>query len=178
MTCTALRHVLGALDVAARDHPDPIAATLIYRDNPELSALLRMLGSQDAYRRLYQTRSQPRFVAELLLQQTEAPRSIAHALASMQRSLTAIRAETRDNDDEPTAQVLHRTANFVRDLRLDHAFGVDPLAHQSTLGEMLAELLELLFSVQPALSDQYFNHQARLAVDLEQRELHLEATAP
>jgi uncharacterized circularly permuted ATP-grasp superfamily protein/uncharacterized alpha-E superfamily protein len=173
MTCTALRHVLGALDHDAREHPDPVAASLIYRDNPELSALLRMLGSQDAYRRLYQTRSQPRFVAELLLQQTEAPRSIAHALDSLQRSLAAIRAETRDGDDEPTAAVLARTAAFVRDLRLDHAFGVAPSAHQATLGEMLAELLELLFAVQPALSDQYFNHQARLAADPGQSELPL-----
>jgi len=65
MTCSSLRHLLGALDSA----PSSAFAQLLYRDNPELSALLRMLGSQDAYRRLYQTRSQPRFVAELFLQQ-------------------------------------------------------------------------------------------------------------
>lgn len=173
MTCGALRHVLGALDEAARAHPDPVEASLIYRDNPELSALLRMLGSQDAYRRLFQTRSQPRFVAELFLQKPDAPRSILQTLQTMQASLDAIRADTQDPPDEAAAMAIARATTFVAELRLDRYFGVEPHENQLTLGETLSTLLELLWSVYPQLSDQYFNHQARLTGTDQQAELTL-----
>ena len=173
MTCGALRHVLGALDTAARARTDAVSDSLIYQDNPELSALLRMLGSQDAYRRLFQTRSQPRFVAELFLQQPDAPRSIFQTLQTMQTSLAAIRADTLEGDDEPAARSLTRVIDFVGALRLDHYFGVATRPSDSNLGEALSSLLELLWAVYPELSDQYFNHQARLAATAAQTELSL-----
>src|SRR5581483_10202656 len=80
MTCSALRHALGA------NGGSPAGD----REAPELSALLRMLGSQDAYRRLYQTHSQPRFIADLLLRQGAAPRSLYHNLANSLNRLRAI----------------------------------------------------------------------------------------
>ena len=42
----------------------------------ELSAFLRLLGSRDAYRRIYQTRAEPPQVLEFLWQNAEMPRSV------------------------------------------------------------------------------------------------------
>jgi uncharacterized circularly permuted ATP-grasp superfamily protein/uncharacterized alpha-E superfamily protein len=164
MTCSALRHVLGALDTAART---PATASLggQFQDNPELSALLRMLGSQDAYRRLYQTRSQPRLVAELFLQQRAVPRSILHHLDQMQGSLKAICALTCDRAPPPAAKALDATREFLQALPLEHHFHPRAAADAGlpTLAEQLGDLLNRLYDVHPLLSDHYFSHQARLA---------------
>jgi uncharacterized alpha-E superfamily protein len=171
MTCSALRHVIGSHDAA----PASTVASMIYRDNPELSALLRMMGSQDAYRRLYQTRSQPRFVAQLFLQQSEAPRSIFYNLHHMRMSLHAIQRDTERAPSAPAqgvADILH----FLSSLRLDQHFGqrdaTDAQDRQS-LGELLADLLSRLYQLHPLLSDHYFSHQARLTPADRQAELTL-----
>ena len=46
----------------------------------ELSAFLRLLGSRDAYRRIYQTRAEPPQVLEFLWQNAEMPRSVTYSL--------------------------------------------------------------------------------------------------
>jgi uncharacterized circularly permuted ATP-grasp superfamily protein/uncharacterized alpha-E superfamily protein len=46
----------------------------------ELSAFLRLLGSRDAYRRVYQMKAEPIPVLELLWQNPEAPRSVMRCL--------------------------------------------------------------------------------------------------
>ena len=46
----------------------------------ELSAFLRLLGSRDAYRRIYQTRAEPPQVLEFLWQNAEMPRSVKYSL--------------------------------------------------------------------------------------------------
>jgi uncharacterized circularly permuted ATP-grasp superfamily protein/uncharacterized alpha-E superfamily protein len=46
----------------------------------ELSAFLRLLGTRDAYRRVYQMRAEPLPVLKLLFQDPEAPRSVLHSL--------------------------------------------------------------------------------------------------
>jgi uncharacterized circularly permuted ATP-grasp superfamily protein/uncharacterized alpha-E superfamily protein len=46
----------------------------------ELSAFLRLLGSRDAYRRIYQTRAEPPQVLEFLWQNQEMPRSVLYSL--------------------------------------------------------------------------------------------------
>ena len=72
----------------------------------ELSAFLRLLGTRDAYRRVYQMRAEPLPVLRLLFQNPEAPRSVLHAMtncaallrathqgggpAAMQRPLSAV----------------------------------------------------------------------------------------
>jgi uncharacterized alpha-E superfamily protein len=48
----------------------------------QLSAFLRLLGTRDAYRRVYQKRAEPGPVIELLFQHPEAPRSILRCLAA------------------------------------------------------------------------------------------------
>jgi uncharacterized alpha-E superfamily protein len=46
----------------------------------QLSAFLRLLGTRDAYRRVYQMRAEPGPVIELLFQHPEGPRSVLHCL--------------------------------------------------------------------------------------------------
>jgi uncharacterized circularly permuted ATP-grasp superfamily protein/uncharacterized alpha-E superfamily protein len=175
MTCSALRHVLGALDAAHRDARTSESSRST-RDNPELSALLRMLGSQDSYRRLYQTRSQPRYVAELFLQQPAAPRSILHSLLQMQDSLRAIRAQTDETEDESASLAVTAALEFLRALPLHRYFqtrAAEAGATEAALAEQLGELLNRLYDLHPLLSDHYFSHQARLDRRPSQEELAL-----
>jgi uncharacterized circularly permuted ATP-grasp superfamily protein/uncharacterized alpha-E superfamily protein len=167
MTCSALRHVLGAHDKPAGTKP-----TDHFRNNPELSALLRMLGSQDAYRRLYQTRSQPRYVAEFFLQQADAPHSLFHLVHEMKRSLVAIRHES-DVTAEPGAAELAASdlILWLMALKPSRHFAGEP--GLPPLGERLSELLDRLYGLYPLFNDHYFSHQARLAPAATQEELPL-----
>ncbi len=54
--------------------------TLGHQTEIELSAFLRLLGTRDAYRRVYQMRAEPLPVLQLLFQNPEAPRSVLRAL--------------------------------------------------------------------------------------------------
>ena len=156
MTCSALRHVLGA-------HARPGALRPgHYRDNPELSALLRMLGSQDAYRRLYQARSQPRYVAAFFLQQPDAPHGLFHLVHEMKSSLLAIRHE---NDPSAPAgapeQAAHELLLFLLELKPSRHFVGD--AGQPPLDRLLSGFLDRLYGLYPVFNDHHFSHQARLA---------------
>ena len=173
MTCSSLRHLLSALDTAA----DGNATTQpLYRDNHELSALLRMLGSQDAYRRLYQTRSQPRFVAELFLQQPDAPRSIFNNLHQIKTSLRAIRLDLSEDDGDPTTESVNETLRFLAAVPLERHFNGDKSVETDAAAKLentLATLLERLYALHPLLSDHYFSHQARISPVATQSELKL-----
>ena len=160
MTCGALRHILAALDTDADDEP-----TQFPRDTPELSALLRMLGSQDAYRRLFQTRSEPRLVAALFLQRVEAPRSVFHNLSEIKAGLRAIRLDTDEPDDDPATKALNETLEFLTSLKLGRHFGAEPGENGESvpkLSDLLTQLVERVQALHPLLSDHYFSHQARL----------------
>jgi uncharacterized circularly permuted ATP-grasp superfamily protein/uncharacterized alpha-E superfamily protein len=166
ITCSALRHVLGA-------HARPDAARPgHYRDNPELSALLRMLGSQDAYRRLYQSRSQPRYVAEFFLQQPNAPHGLFHLVHEIRRSVIAVREE--HHPDHPAGQpeqAAHDLLAYLIDLKPSRHFAGD--ADVPPLGKLLATLLDRLYGLYPVFNDHHFSHQARLAPPEAQPELPL-----
>ena len=176
MTCSALRHILGALDTAASAKESTTSAMVPHRDNPELSALLRMLGSQDAYRRLYQMRSQPRLVAQLFIQQPDAPRSIFHNLHQIKISLRAIRHDVSEHGDDPTTEAVSDTLQFITSVPLARHFGDEPgqLGIEGPkLSDTLADLLDRLYALHPVLSDHYFSHQARIAPSVTQVELKL-----
>jgi uncharacterized circularly permuted ATP-grasp superfamily protein/uncharacterized alpha-E superfamily protein len=161
MTCSALRHVLTSTAAPAADPRAP-------RDNPELSALLRMLGSQDAYRRLYQTRSRPRQVADFFLRQPAAPRSLFHNLTRIEYALRAI--ETAPAEAAPVEAAIAGLLRKLRDLDPARDFSADPGAAK-ILGEFLSTLLRDLGSFHPLLSDHYFSHQARVTGGAAQLEL-------
>ncbi len=166
MTCSALRYVLGAIDeeIRATTPAGP------QRENPELSALLRMLGSQDAYRRIYQTRTRPRFVAALFLQQPDAPRSICQNLRQIRESLLAIQSDL-PGQDETGVTTVNELLQFLDHVTLDRHFdATDSETPARSLEEILSEVLERLYALHPLLSDHYFSHQARIPA---QAELHL-----
>lgn len=159
MTCTALRHVLGDKPASSKTPADAGTPTA-GNDNPELSALLRMLGSQDAYRRVYQTRSQPRHVADFFLRQPAAPRSLWHNLVQIDEALHAVGAEAGDDSsvESAVAGMLRR----LKELDLSAEFSTNPAAAKS-LAEFLSSFLHDLGSFHPLLSEHYFSHQARVA---------------
>ena len=77
-------------------------ARLGHHTEIELSAFLRLLGTRDAYRRVYQMRAEPLPVLKLLFQNPEAPRSVLHALSNC----AALLRETHsagENDRTPEA---------------------------------------------------------------------------
>src|SRR5205823_14035748 len=72
-----------------------ISKTFAQASEIELSAFLRLLGTRDAYRRVYQMRAEPLTVLEFLWQNGQAPRSVMRCLtrcASLLRESAA--AET------------------------------------------------------------------------------------
>ncbi len=171
MTCSALRHILGKLDELARDQTAAdSAARARVGDAPELSALLRMLGSQDAYRRLYQARSDPRLVARLFLQQDNAPRSLSYNLQRIRASVRTVASSTPSEQDEAAVDAVADLILALANLPIEDYFGpaatrpgADRKTHKS-LNDALAGLLQRLYDLYPLLNDHYFNHQARVAL--------------
>ena len=92
MTCGALRHALAEAESAARENR---------REEADLAALVRLLSSQDAYRRAYQATAEPLFVAELFLLHRAAPKSIHACLLGVRSALEAISAEAGVTDAPP-----------------------------------------------------------------------------
>lgn len=171
MTCSALRHILGKLDeLASSQSASESAARARGSDAPELSALLRMLGSQDAYRRLYQARSEPRLVAMLFLQQPDAPRSLYYNLQRIKTCVRTVASSTPGEHDEAAVDAVAELLQFLGNLPIQNYFGPSefPLATEgekhARLSGLLAQLLQRLYDLYPLLSDHYFSHQARVAV--------------
>ncbi len=171
MTCSALRHILGKLDELGSGQPaSESAARAPGGDAPALSALLRMLGSQDAYRRLYQTRSEPRRVAMLFLQQPDAPRSLYYNLQRIKTCVRSVATSTPGDHDEPAVHAVADLLQFLENLPIQNYFGPSEGPSDTSgdappqLGDLLAELLQRLYDLYPLLSDYYFSHQAHVAV--------------
>ncbi len=177
VTAGTLRHVLAAADLKA-EGADSKEAALHFRDNPELSALLRMLGSQDAYRRLFRTRSQPLFVAQLFLQQPHAPHSILHNILQIIRSHQTIQDIAEDRQADPLGELLAATVAELTsiDLGLRFASGASPKSDQPSLEGIVLRTLDKLNAMHNLLGDHYFSHQARIAHGTLQAELVLDAS--
>ncbi len=175
VTASILRHVLvAAAELASRHHDAD--HHLLFRDNPELSALLRMLGSQDAYRRLFRTRSQPVFVAKLFLQQPHAPRSLLHNLSQIHAALFLLRDLTGRPDESPAESLLEELLEELENHDLGRHFAghsADGEAPAATLRTIIDRTIERLVGFDQLLSDRYFSHQARLGVDDRQTEFPL-----
>lgn len=72
-------------------------ARLGHHTEIELSAFLRLLGTRDAYRRVYQMRAEPLPVLQLLFQNAESPRSVLHSITNCAELLRA----TGQGDEGP-----------------------------------------------------------------------------
>ncbi|MDB4384952.1 circularly permuted type 2 ATP-grasp protein [Opitutaceae bacterium] len=171
-TADTLLHVLtGSPTVTAiRTRSD----SSTFRDNPELSALLRMLGSQDAYRRLYRRRSQPLLVAQLLIQQTRAPRSILHNLREISQNLQGIHESGESNHSTPLQNELFNRIAKLTTLNLAPFFEQDSAAqNEMGLEGVLAEIVESIGTLHQLFEDHYFSHQARFDDEHDQSEFGL-----
>ena len=179
MTCTSLRHALLEAEAAARDNR---------REDADLTALVRMLSSQDAYRRTYHARTEPLFVAELFLLNRHAPKSIYACLSAVRDCLVSVSTLTGPDDDPPLATVRATLASLDR-LDLERTFSQrtdSPRFEQhdrarqnatlamtrllatngnngDTLADWLDHLLDEINALGTALHDFYFSHQARIA---------------
>jgi uncharacterized alpha-E superfamily protein len=182
MTCTALRHALVEAELAALHDR---------REDADLTALVRILSSQDAYRQTYQARVEPLFVAELLLLSRHAPKSVYSCLVELRDHVAAISSLTGLEDDAPldeTREVLasldaldlvrffsQRSENPIlesperlsgiatRDSLRDPVG--DELSNPARLAHWLEDLLERLNGLGTVLHDFYFSLQSRLAPD-------------
>jgi uncharacterized circularly permuted ATP-grasp superfamily protein/uncharacterized alpha-E superfamily protein len=130
----------------------------------ELSAFLRLLGSRDAYKRIYQTRAEPPQVLEFLWQNAEMPRSVTY---SLRRCAELLQASLPNSS--PTAQ---KAQSFLDELlrtirRVDwYNFFINEneisfrlLRHE----ELLALLDELLFEthgLHHVITDNFLSHQS------------------
>lgn len=90
--------------------PRAFASAATRETEIELSAFLRLLGTRDNYRRIYQTRAEPRLVLELLWQNAEAPRSVFRALGDCAAQLDCIYSA------EGPAQAVRRLQDRLRAL--------------------------------------------------------------
>jgi uncharacterized alpha-E superfamily protein len=79
----------------------------------ELSVFLRLLGCRDAYRRIYQTRSEAAPVLEFLWQNPAMPRSVMYAL---ERCTTLLSASLPKNSTQASA-ALNLLQDLVRQIR-------------------------------------------------------------
>ncbi len=142
----------------------------------ELSAFLRLLGTRDAYRRIYQMRAEPAHVLALLWQDAEVPRSVVRCLARcadlLGRSVVADGTAT----DAPAAierliQQIRRVdwTSFVHrpedEDRLAHlsADEVEPVLRSRELEPLLRRMLGSTLELHTVIGDSFLNHQARIA---------------
>jgi len=130
----------------------------------ELSAFLRLLNTRDAYRRVYQMRTEPAPVLHLLWSNPSVPRSVRRCIDVCAHLL----AESQPD----SSLAMQRTAEFLRLLRdrigsihweqyFDSESNPDPLRHEemlSTLSSLLSELLE----VHHLIADGFLNHQVHM----------------
>jgi uncharacterized alpha-E superfamily protein len=141
----------------------------------ELSAFLRMLGSRDAYRRIYQMRAEPIPVLELLWQHPEAPRSVLRCLAKCGSLLReSLAPEMLEQASAPVAieAIVHQIRRidwrvFVRSAQDEDQprSSSDTTLHVQAeeLEPLLGRLLNSTMEVHTLISDSFLNHQARIA---------------
>jgi uncharacterized circularly permuted ATP-grasp superfamily protein/uncharacterized alpha-E superfamily protein len=143
----------------------------------ELSAFLRLLGSRDAYRRIYQMRAEPAAVLELLWQNPQVPRSVAYCLENC--GLLLRKSTTPDLPGSRSAaaaieELIHRLARidwhrYVRPVGDEDTITAEgsPLAPSSPriddLEPLLLRLLDRTLEIHTLIADSFLNHQARIA---------------
>ena len=132
----------------------------------ELSAFLRMLGSRDAYRRLYQMRAEPAPVLAMLYDNSEVPRSVFRCLSGCLRLLGP------ENDDSPGMVVARESLGgllqFLRGIDwTSYMTGADArlMPDPAKMPDLLARLEEITgrtLAVHETLADSFINHQFAL----------------
>jgi uncharacterized alpha-E superfamily protein len=136
----------------------------------QLSAFLRLLGTRDAYRRVYQMRAEPAPVIELLFQHPEGPRSVLRCLtgcAELLRKSAApdqAGATTTLNGIESLIHQIKRIDwNEQLRLSLEVAAGERKGRPLEGIEKLLAHLSERTLAIHHLISDGFLSHQAFIA---------------
>ncbi len=159
-------------------------ARLGHHTEIELSAFLRLLGTRDAYRRVYQMRAEPLPVLKLLFQNAEAPRSVLHSLtactellrvtdpgeipAAMPRPLVAFEAFCDRLRRIDWASYFEHPEPTVEDFSADVAVAADAPSptgprHGQALSTLLSQLLRGTLDLHNNIADVFLNHQAHIS---------------
>ena len=130
----------------------------------ELSAFLRLLGSRDAYRRIYQTRAEPPQVLEFLWQNPEMPRSVKYSLRRCAEILQAS-LPSGSSTAQKAQSFLDELLRTIR--RLDwYSFFIseDEINIRLLRREELLSLLDVLLSetqgLHHVITDNFLSHQS------------------
>ncbi len=151
-----------------------ISKSLTRQPNPteiELSAFLRLLGTRDAYRRIYQVRAEPVALLEILWQHPEAPRSVCRCL----KACVELLQESCVNDTGGAADALRGIEALIHRIRrvdwsqflnrvpeedMARADSIAAGAESHRLGPLLNELLDAVLNMHHLISDGFLSHQA------------------
>lgn len=118
----------------------------------ELSAFLRLLGTRDLYRQVYQARAELVPVLDFLYRHDEMPRSVRRCLRAClelighEDSAAALR----------TVEGLSRVIDLVD--RMDWSGGVSAPTFEA-LSASLQEITDLTLGVHEVITDGFINHQ-------------------
>lgn len=130
-----------------------------------LSAFLRMLGSRDIYRRVYQMRIEPLPMLDLLWKNPVAPRSVLHCLSGCASRI-------RDNDSRrssTTGRALAEIESLLLAIRsTDWQSLLDSGSAnraQCRLQSRSEDLLTRLLALHTTISDSFLNHQVLMHRD-------------
>ena len=139
----------------------------------QLSAFLRLLGTRDAYRRVFQARAAPAEVLEILWEHPEAPRSVARCLSCCRELLSesaASRSAGAKNALAGIEELVHKIRRvdwsaFLPVSGDEGAASGGPGANgpADRLSPILGELLHSTLEIHSLISDGFLSHQAHIA---------------
>ena len=136
----------------------------------QLSAFLRLLGTRDAYRRVYQMRAEPAPVIEMLFQHPEGPRSVLRCLTGCAERLR--KSAAPDQAGAKTAlngidilihQIKRIDWNEQLRLSLDGEAGERKNGTPYGIEKLLAHLSASTSGIHMLISDGFLSHQAFIA---------------
>jgi len=137
----------------------------------QLSAFLRLLGTRDAYRRVYQMRAEPGPVIELLFQHPEGPRSVLRCLTGCAERLRKSAAPDQAGVRTTLAGIeslIHeiKRIDWNEQLRLSlesAATGQKRGRSPEEIEGLLEHLSERTLGIHHLISDGFLSHQAFIA---------------
>lgn len=154
-TANAVAAIGGAFtthDPADTDHATEI----------RLSAFLRLLGTRDAYRRIYQMRTEPIPVLELLWQSPRVPRSVLYCLQKCGALLREAMAQ-EDGGAVPAIHAIEELIRIIKRINWDVFLGPDQRRVGDSLDAFVGRMLSATMEVHTLISDSFLSHQARIS---------------
>ena len=142
-------------------------------ENPDLTALLRILGSLDVYRREYRSRAYLDQVAELLWKSLDAPYSVAYGLTRIAGHINRILNRTGSPGNHPLPAFMETSIQQIEEIPLSRIFPfiiedpetpftiTNPLTrHMESAIKRVSDQMETMGqTLHQKLEDQFFAHQ-------------------